>query len=204
MNESGAAPETRDGYTDQPDQLEQPERQPWPGKPSAPAWEPAALSTPPEDLPPTLPRLATPPPSVLARMNDLVTESELSVTGKRERVTDLNGSPALRLNQRPSEPPVAREGPARASSVARAPAFLGLTRLVVGLALLAAAYGVALLETWLGQALWLTTPSEPVLTTQLALYALEALGLLWLAIIGLGLVIVGFFSLFLALTRRGW
>jgi hypothetical protein len=193
MREQGAEPETRDDHPGQPDQPF------WPGGQSAPDWQSTAL--PPQ--PATVPRLSTPSPSALARIADLA-ESEQPITGKRKRVTDSNGAPALRLNRDSSGPLATSHGPAKVYEMNRAPGYLRLMRLAVGLALLEAAWAAGLLLVSLGRALWLATPSEPVLNPRLALYGLEAFGLLWLAVVGLGMVVVGVFSLFIGLTRRGW
>lgn len=190
MSESGAAPETHEGQSDQPS---------WPGGQSAPDWQSTAL--PPQ--PATVPRLSKPSPSVLARIADLA-ESEQPITGKRKRVTDSNGVPAPPLNRDSSAPRATSHGPAKVYDMNRAPGYLRLMRLAVGLALLEAAWAVGLLLFSLGRALWLATPSEPVLTPRLALYGLEVIGLLWLAVVGLGMVVVGVFSLVIGLTRRGW
>ncbi len=124
-------------------------------------------------------------------------------TRKRKRVTDSARMPALRLNRRDREP---RAEPKQRMvyETERAPGYLRLARLVVGLAALGAAWGMALAVSYLGEALWMAASHQRVLSERFALYLLAAVGILWLAVIGLALIVVGAFSLFLALVRRGW
>lgn len=125
-------------------------------------------------------------------------------TNKRKRVTDSARMPALRLNRRSRGPRPEPPRPAMVYDTIHAPGYLRLARLALGVALLAAAWGVSLVVFSLAEALWMVTPRQPLLTERFALYLLEAVGILWLAVIALGLIVVGAFSLFLALTRRRW
>jgi hypothetical protein len=111
--------------------------------------------------------------------------------------------PALRLNRRERAPRVEQKPP-MVYDTERAPGYLRLARLGAGLGLLAAAWGVALLVVYLAEALWVVAQPQPVLTERFALYLLYAIGILWLAVVGLALILTGAFSLFLALTRRRW
>ncbi len=112
--------------------------------------------------------------------------------------------PALRLNRRERAPNRAEQKPRMIYDTERAPGYLRFVRLVVGLALLAMAWGVALLVIYLAQALWGVAQNQPVLTERFVLYLMAAVGILWLAVMGLALIIVGAFSLFLALNRGAW
>ncbi len=111
--------------------------------------------------------------------------------------------PALRLNRRERAPRAERKA-RMIYDTERAPGYLRLARLGAGLALLAVAWGVALLVVYLAEALWMVAPHQPVLTERFALYLLDAVGIFWLALVALALILVGAFSLFLALTRQRW
>lgn len=124
-------------------------------------------------------------------------------TRKRKRVTDSAWMPALRLNRR-DRAPRAEPRSRVVYEIERAPGYLRLARLVVGLGALAAAWGMALMVSYLGETLWGAASHQRVLSEIFALYLLAAAGVLWLAVIGLALIVVGAFSLFLALTRRDW
>lgn len=153
----------------------------------------------------TQPRLATPPPHRTASQQDASASSASDVrdTSKRKRITDSAWMPALRLNRRERAPRVEQK-PRMVYDTESAPGYLRLARLVAGLALLAAAWGVALLVVYLSQALWLVLPHQKILTERFLLYLLDAVGILWLAVVGLALILAGAFSLFLSLTRRRW
>jgi hypothetical protein len=170
----------------------------WYGTPYAPM-EPQASST---ALEQTQPRLAAPPPNRAAPL-PVTGAGSGRETSKRRRITDSARMPALRLNRRDRAPRVEQK-PRMVYDTERAPVYLRLARLVAGLALLAAAWGVALLVVYLAQALWDVLPRQSILTERFVLYLLDATGILWLAVVTVGLIFVGAFSLFLALTRREW
>jgi hypothetical protein len=90
----------------------------------------------------------------------------------------------------------------------RAPRLLRFIRLVLGLALLGAAWAATAGVLMLGDMLLQGPPQDFGLSLhfalQLALYVLVALGTLWLAVVALGCTIAGAFALSLALRARGW
>jgi hypothetical protein len=113
--------------------------------------------------------------------------------------------PALRLNRRVGvSDPRAEAKPRMVYDTEHVPSHLRLTRLGVGLATLVAAWVVSLLVVALAEALWTVAPHQPVLTEHYALDLVFAVGILWLTIVALAMIVVGAFSLFLTLTRRGW
>ncbi|HEX8994505.1 MAG TPA: hypothetical protein VF812_00590 [Ktedonobacterales bacterium] len=133
-------------------------------------------------------------------------ETDLTPTRKRRRITrgaDTGRMPALRLNRY-----VGRQHTEQKSAVVydteHAPAHLRLTRLVLGVALLALAWGSSLIVVALSEALWGAFPRHLSLTARFALYVLGAIGIVWLAVVALALIVVGALSLSLALTRREW
>jgi hypothetical protein len=158
----------------------------------------------------TQPRVATPPPSPAhaapQRATDPATGGVLPRdTNKHKRVTDSAHMPALRLNRRErGRAQRVEDKPPMVYDSQRAPGYLRLARLGIGLAALVGAWGVALLVVYLAQALWTVAPHQPVLTERYALYLMCAVGVLWLAVVALGMIVVGAFSLFLALTRGEW
>lgn len=132
-------------------------------------------------------------------------DEELTTTRKRRRVARVDSGmmPALRLNHY-----VGRQRAERRPSVVydtiHAPGYLRLIRLLLGLTLLTIAWAAALLVVALGDSLMDVFPHQPSLTIRFALYVLGALGIIWLAVVALALIVVGAFSLTLALTRRAW
>jgi hypothetical protein len=150
--------------------------------------------------------MATPPPHRAApprAPESDAPDADMRDTRKRKKVTDSARMPALRLNQRDRAPRAARK-PRMVYDMTRAPGYLRLARLGVGLAALGLAWGAALLVAYLAESLWMVLPNQPVLTERFALYALGGFGVLWLGVVTLALIVVGAFSLFLALARRGW
>lgn len=127
----------------------------------------------------------------------------MATTQKRRRLTDSARMPALRLNR-----PVVRTPTEKRTVVSydtRAPGYLRILRLFLGIALLAAAWGCILLVVAMVGLLSAGLPPEHVsLSVRVLLWALGAVGMLWLAVISVALIIVGAFSLTLALTRRKW
>jgi len=111
--------------------------------------------------------------------------------------------PALRLNRRERAPQVEQKA-RMVYDTERAPGYLRLGRLGAALGLLTVAWVAALLVIYLAQALWDVAAHQPVLTERFVLYLLDGVGILWLAAVTIGLIVVGAFSLFLALTRRAW
>ncbi len=195
MSEPGAAPDVRD---EQPALEKRVGRDDQWGRDGAP---PAVPNSAQKD---TQPRVATPPPrrATPPQAQDASAGSPLD-TRKRKRVTDSAWMPALRLGRRERKPLVEQK-PRMVYDTERAPGYLRLARLGAALASLAAAWGVALLVASLAQALWMVAPRQPILTERFALYLLDAVGILWLAVVAMAMILVGAFSLFLALTRRAW
>ncbi len=132
---------------------------------------------------------------------------DMTPTHKRRRaprMADSGRMPALRLNRYVGRAHAERRSPAMVYDTEHAPGHLRLTRLVMGLALLAVAWVASLLVVALTESLLTVFPHQPSLTTRFGLYVLGAIGIIWLAVVALALIVVGAFSLALALTRRGW
>lgn len=135
-----------------------------------------------------------------------VPDDELSTTHKRKRInrmTDSGRIPALRFNRYVGRQHTERK-PAVVYDTEHTPGYLRLTRLAMGVALLAVAWAASLLLVALTDSLVDVFPHQPSLTARFGLYLLGAIGLVWLAMVALALIIVGAFSLTLALTRRQW
>ena len=133
-------------------------------------------------------------------------DDALSTTRKRKRVarvTDSGLMPALRLNRYVGRQRAVRK-PAVVYDTEHPPRHLRLTRLSMGVALLAGAWAASLLVVALTESLLDVFPRQPSLTARFGLYLLGAIGLAWLAMVALALIIVGAFSLTLALTRQQW
>lgn len=81
--------------------------------------------------------------------------------------------------------------------------WLRLTRAMIGLALLVAAWGAIMLALLLGS-YTLGAPLHRQIIVRAALYVAGVLGTLWLGVVALGCLIVGSFCLMLALTARRW
>ncbi len=124
---------------------------------------------------------------------------------------DTKQTPALRIaRSRPQRPrlsqgprPTRRTAPL-ALRLENPPPLLRLGRLVVGIVLLALAWVGVLAVVFITMALINGFPTQPHLSIRLALYLLGAVGTLWLAVMTLASIIVGAFSLTLALTTSGW
>lgn len=182
------------------------------GHPSDAGWNGAPAPTPMRQvaqtsaLTDTQPRAAAiPEPAPTRAADPSVSGSHAGESGKRKRVKDSAKMPALRLNHHVGASGARGEArPKMVYDTEHAPGHLRLTRLGVGLATLVAAWVVSLLVVSLAEALWIVAPHQPVLTERYALDLLYAIGILWLAVIALTMIVVGAFSLFLALTRRDW
>lgn len=149
----------------------------------------------------TKPRMGPPPAPPAPPPYDELDDAR--DTRKRKKVTDSARMPALRLNRRDRAPREAPK-PHMVYEMGAPPAYLRPARLVFGLAALAAAWGAALAVIYLTQGLWTVLPKQPIVSERFVLYILSAIGILWLAVVGVALILVGAFSLFLALVRRGW
>lgn len=132
-------------------------------------------------------------------------DEEMTITRKRRRAprTDSGLIPALRLNRYVGRQRTERK-PTVVYDTEHTPGYLRPMRLLLGLALLALAWAASLLVVALGDSLLDVFPHQPSLTFRFALYVLGAVGIIWLAVVTLALIIVGAFSLTLALTRRAW
>ncbi len=127
----------------------------------------------------------------------------MSTTQKRRRPTDSARMPALRLNRPVTRTPTEKR-PAAPYNTA-APGYLRFVRLLMGLVSLAAAWGGILLVVAMVVSLSAGPPQSHVsMGIRVLLWTLGACGMLWLSVISIGLIIVGSFSLTLALTRRRW
>ena len=192
-SEPGAAPDTRDGQSALEKRVGRDDQ--WGRDGAAPAAPNSALKD-------TQPRVATPAPHRATQAQDASAGSPVD-TRKRKRITDSAWMPALRLGRREREPRVEQK-PRMVYDTERAPGYLRLARLGAALAALAAAWGAALMVVYLAQSLWMVASHQPILSERFALYLLDAAGILWLAVVAMALILVGAFSLFLALTRRAW
>lgn len=95
------------------------------------------------------------------------------------------------------------EGNSLAVLEPRAPGWLRLARAVVGIALLALAWGMVMVALLLAFNTLGIPPHRHVIV-RIALYILGALGALWLGVVAIAALVVGAFCLTLALTRRQW
>ena len=136
-----------------------------------------------------------------------VDADDLTPTRKRRRVSRLSDSgrmPALRLNRYVGREHAERRAATMVYDTEHAPGYLRLIRLAMGLALLTMAWGASLLVVELTESLLNVFPHQASLTLRFGSYMLGAIGIVWLAVVALALIIVGAFSLTLALTRRAW
>jgi len=124
---------------------------------------------------------------------------------------DSKHSPALRIARSRPQRPRLSQGPRPTRKTAplalrpeNPPPLLRLRRLLVGIVLLTLAWAGALAVVFITLALINGFPTQPHLSIRLALYLLGAAGTLWLAVMTLTSIIVGAFSLTLALTTSGW
>lgn len=124
---------------------------------------------------------------------------------------DSKHSPALRIARSRPQHPRLSQGPRPTRKTAplalrpeNPPPLLRLRRLLVGIVLLTLAWAGALAVVFITLALINGFPTQPHLSIRLAFYLLGAAGTLWLAVMTLTSIIVGAFSLTLALTTSGW
>lgn len=112
--------------------------------------------------------------------------------------------PALRLNRSTPRRP---SGPDTKKMVfladIPAPRFLRLWRLLIGLALLALAWGGLLATAMLAEGAWDMIPHKHP-TLHLVVYVVQAILACWIGAVSLVCIVVGAFSLAIALTSRGW
>jgi hypothetical protein len=92
---------------------------------------------------------------------------------------------------------------AAAPAPAGAPLWLRPARFACGVVLLALAWGATMAAIVL-VAVTIGLPPRRYELAHAALYALGAIGALWLGALALACVIVGAFCITLALTERGW
>jgi hypothetical protein len=90
-----------------------------------------------------------------------------------------------------------------ATPVVPAPPWLRIGRALVGLALLALAWG-AIMLAFLLASYTLNAPPHREIALRIAFLAAGVIGALWLGVVALGAVIVGAFCFMLALTTRHW
>jgi len=171
------------------------------------------------DLPTSVPMLpsAPMPPTATgfngvaapAHLTDLADLSEGSLPIVKP--LDSKHSPALRIARSRPQRPRLSQGPRPTRKTAplalrpeNPPPLLRLRRLLVGIVLLALAWAGVLAVVFITLALINGFPTQPHLSIRLALYILGAAGTLWLAVMTLASIVVGAFSLTLALTTGGW
>lgn len=113
------------------------------------------------------------------------------------------GVPPLRLNRRAASfrvnPPAVEQ-----NYDTSPPGYLRPLRALVGLVLLTIAWISLLAVVIVGQLLWRKLTSQRPLSFHLSLYALSLVATCWVAVVGVGCIVAGAFSLALAITRRGW
>jgi hypothetical protein len=97
----------------------------------------------------------------------------------------------------------ASETEAVSAVMAPAPRGLRLGRAAAGVVLLGLAWAAVMGAFLLATATLTPLPAHN-LASRLALYAVGIIGVLWLAIMALGAIIVGAFCLMLAFTTRQW
>ncbi|HUY77168.1 MAG TPA: hypothetical protein VMV29_10385 [Ktedonobacterales bacterium] len=146
------------------------------------------------------------PPADLADLSNL-SEGSLPIV----KPLDSKHSPALRIARSRPQHPRLSQGPRLTRKTAplalrpeNPPPLLRLRRLLVGIVLLTLAWAGALAVVFITMALINGFPTQPHLSIRLAFYLLGAAGTLWLAVMTLTSIIVGAFSLTLALTTSGW
>jgi hypothetical protein len=112
--------------------------------------------------------------------------------------------PALRFNAPRAEERARRPVSAPAVYGVKPPWYLRPVRVFFGLALLAGAWGLALLLMAWAQSIWSNLP--PMWQSEWSdfYFALNVVGALGLAVITLVIFLVGVFSLLVGLTARGW
>ncbi|MEO7002914.1 MAG: hypothetical protein ABI068_13935 [Ktedonobacterales bacterium] len=113
---------------------------------------------------------------------------------------------ALRINRtdRLNAPKPDHRSITAAVDIAHPPRLLRFWRLLVGIGLLVAAWGGVLLLVVIVFNLANMLPSRIYPTEAFALFLMSMVGAVWLAVVTLGCILVGAFSLALSLTRRGW
>jgi hypothetical protein len=116
------------------------------------------------------------------------------------------GTPALRIgniHEDEPAPPVSPSPPLPTPVSTRAPWYLRLLRLAVGLTLLVLAWcGVLVIDLLVDSALHSIRTDHVALDTAIAV--LKIAGACWVAIATIASIVAGAFSLLLALTNRDW
>lgn len=113
--------------------------------------------------------------------------------------------PALRLNRSPEAEKSLRpsqSGPAAYGL--KPPWYLRLVRLLLGLGLLAGAWGLAMVALAWSQSILENVPQMWTAEWSDLYFALNVAGALLLAVVTLTVFVVGAFSLLMGLTARGW
>lgn len=205
---ANAAPNSQHPQPERPGQVDQPHALAE-ASGATPLATQQALGAPAQPPAPSRRRARTRPPKAadaLAEGGGDAHDARETPTHKRRRVTRITDSgrmPALRLNRMDGRAHQERR-PTMVYDTEHAPGYLRGLRLLVGLALLALAWGVSLLVAMLTISLQNGLPHRLALSERYGLYVFSALAILWLALLALGLIVVGALSLTLALTRRGW
>jgi hypothetical protein len=113
--------------------------------------------------------------------------------------------PALRLNRSPEAERASR--PSQSGPIAyhlKPPWYLRLVRLLLGLGLLAGAWGLAMVTLAWGQSVLANVPQMWTAEWSDLYFALNVAGALLLAVVTLTVFVVGAFSLLMGLIARGW
>jgi hypothetical protein len=112
--------------------------------------------------------------------------------------------PALRLNRPREAERAQRAAPAPTVYRLKPPWYLRIVRVLLGLMLLALAWGLGILLAAWGHSIWANLPQTWQAEWSDLFFALNVLGALMLAVATLTIVVVGLFSLLVGLTARGW
>lgn len=135
-------------------------------------------------------------------MSDAQPREETSVDDGRRR-TWPTGLPPMRLN-RSIRREYAGLRPSAASYDTTPPGYLRMLRALVGVALLTVAWVGLLAVIIFGHMLWRRLTSTHPLSFHLSMYVLGLAATCWVAVVAVGCIVAGAFSLALAITRRGW
>ena len=135
-------------------------------------------------------------------IGDAQSQGDVSASDSKRRTWPA-GVPPLRLNRRATRYNEGRRHSAP-SYDDTPPTYLRPLRALVGLVLLTLAWVGLLVVVVVGQLVWRRLTSQRPLSFHLSLYVLSLAGTCWIAIVALGCIVAGAFSLALAITRRGW
>jgi hypothetical protein len=131
-------------------------------------------------------------------------EPEESLEEARKNYSWGRNLPALRLNRPPESEKSQRPRAAPAVYRLKPPWYLRPVRLLLGVGLLAAAWGLAMVQMAWVQSIWNHIPQVWLAEWSDVYFALNILGALVLAVATVAIFVIGAFSLLVALIARGW